>query len=104
MIKPMMGMGETDEVRLAEIAATEQPEVFGYLESQLPEQGFLFGDTLSLADLALANPFINGGYGGFTLDADSWPRTAAWLERVKSEPVLVKLLAAEKALMEQMAA
>jgi glutathione S-transferase len=104
MIKPMMGMGETDEVRLAEIAATEQPEVFGYLESQLPEQGFLFGDTLSLADLALANPFINGGYGGFTLDADSWPRTAAWLERVKSEPVLVELLAAEKALMEQMAA
>jgi glutathione S-transferase len=104
MIKPMMGMGETDEVRLAEIAATEQPEVFGYLESQLPEQGFLFSDSLSLADLALANPFINGGYGGFSLDAGLWPRTAAWLERVKSDPVLVKLLTAEQALMEQMAA
>ena len=104
VVKSMMGMGNADEARLAEVAATEHPEVFGYLESQLPEQGFLFGDTLSVADLSLANPFINGGYGGFTLDADSWPRTAAWLERVKSDPVLVGLLAAEKALMEQMAA
>ena len=104
VVKSMMGMGAADEARLAEIAATEHPEVFDYLESQLPEQGFLFGDTLSVADLALANPFINGGYGGFTIDAGLWPRTAAWLERVKSDPVLVGLLAAEKTLMEQMAA
>jgi glutathione S-transferase len=104
LIKPMMGMGETDEARLAEVAATEHPEVFAYLESQVPDQGFLFGDSLSIADVALTNPFINAGYGGFTIDADSWPRTAAWLERVKSEPVMVELLAAEQALMEQMAA
>lgn len=104
VVKQMMKKGPADEARLAAIAETEHPEVFAYLESELPAQGFLFGDSLSIADIAMMSPFINAGYAGFELDAAQYPITAAWLQRVKSQPVIAELLATEKAMMSAMAA
>jgi glutathione S-transferase len=103
MLKPMMGMGDTDEARLTAIIETEHPDVFDYLESQLPADGFLFGDEPGLADVAMASPFVNASYAGFNMDAERWPGTAAWLNRVLTLPVMVEVLAVEKAMMEKMA-
>ncbi len=102
MVKPMLGMGEADEDKLARLAAEEIPGCLDYVESQVPNEGFLFGD-IGTADVAIAGPFINGGYGGYEFDAAAFPKTAAYIERVKTHPAVAPLLAAEQEMMAAMA-
>ena len=93
-----------DEARLEDIAANTAPEVLGYLESQAPESGFMFGEELGVADIALLSPMITGEYGGFVISADDYPRTAAYRDRIKAHPAVVQTLEAEKAVIEALAA
>jgi len=97
-VKPMTGAGECDEERLANLLAHDVPLRVGYVESIVPDDGYFFGD-LGVADLAIANPIINGGYGGLELDVAQYPKTLAFVERVKAHPVVAARLEAEAQLM-----
>ena len=97
-VKKMRGLGDADEEKLARLAAEEIPPCLDYLESQLPETGFLFGD-IGVADIAICSPLINGSYGGYNVDASSYPITAAFLERVKSNSAIAPVLAREQEMM-----
>lgn len=66
------------------------PHILDYLEAQLPADGFIF-DELSIADIAVAAPFRNAGWVRFRVDADRWPRTAAFVERVLALPGFARL-------------
>lgn len=57
---------------------------------------FIFGD-LTVADLALASPFVNAGYAQYTIDAVKWPKLSALVERVKAHGAVAPLLEAEAA-------
>ncbi len=85
-----------DEEAVSKIIDQKLPPMLDYLEGQVPADGFIFGD-LTVADLALASPFVNAGYAGFTIDAAKWPNMAALVERVKSHSAVAPLLAAEAA-------
>lgn len=74
------------------------PAIFDYLESVLPAGGFLVGDAVTLADIAVASPLINLGYGGVQPQASSHPKLADWLERVTSRAAFVPILTAERAM------
>jgi glutathione S-transferase len=93
-----------DEERLQQVAAEIVPVMFDYLESQAPQTGFMFGEELGIADIALLSPVINGEYGGFSVDADAYPRSAAYLDRIRSHPAVAQALAAEKGFVEALAA
>ena len=96
LVKGLLGRGESDEERLAQIMAEDIPLRVGYLESQVPDEGYLFPEIgLGVADMALAYPIINGAYGGLELDPAKYPKTLAFVERVKSHPVVAARLAAE---------
>ncbi len=71
------------------------PPVFNYIESQLPAEGFIFGQ-LGMADIAVATAIINATYADFKVDAASWPKVAAHLELVMTHPVVIEVLKAEK--------
>jgi glutathione S-transferase len=64
----------------------ELPKVLAYLESVVPEQGFLVGHGLTLADLAVASPFANFPYMDVEIDAGLYPRTRAFTERILARP------------------
>ena len=98
IVKKLRGLGEADEAKLEQLAAEDIPACMAYVESQVPDNGFLFG-ALGTADVALAGPFINGAYGGYEFDQTVYPKTAAYLQRVKSHPVMVPILAAEQKLL-----
>ena len=100
-VKKLLGQGDADEARLQRLATEEIPPCLVYLESQVPESGFLFGE-LGVADLAIAGPFINGGYGGYKVEAAAYPKTAAYIQRVIGHPVLTPILAAEQAMIQAM--
>lgn len=98
-LKPMIGKGDPDEERLADIVANSQPEALAYLESQVPSEGFMFGESMGTADIALLSPFINAAHTGFEPDLADYPKLDAWMQRVKAHPVLVEVLAAEAAML-----
>jgi glutathione S-transferase len=94
-VKKLLGQGEADETKLQRLSTEELPNCLAYLESQVPDNGFFFGE-LGVADIAIAGPFINGGYGGYQVEAGVFPKTAAYIKRVVAHPVLAPILAAEQ--------
>src|SRR5438067_423691 len=85
-VRPIVWGEAPDEARVAHTLAEGLPRALDYLEGQLPDDGFLFGGAIGLADIALASFFRNGFYVGFGVDAERWPRTAGFVARALAEP------------------
>ena len=94
VVRPAVWGEPADEERIAKAVNDDAPRALDYLESELPAEGFLFGE-IGLADIAIASFFRNADYAGFTVDADRWPKTARFVAEVLAHPVLLKLLAFE---------
>jgi glutathione S-transferase len=80
-IRPRVWGEKTDEGVLAKTLAEDVPQVLGYLEAELPAEGFACG-AFSIADVAIAAFFRNAAFARFRVDAARWPRTAAFVDRV----------------------
>lgn len=93
-MRPVMLQQETDEALVESLIKDKLPPMLDYLESQVPPEGYLFGN-LGVADLALASPFVNAGYAGYKVDAERWPGFAAFYRRVVEHPVMAPLLEAD---------
>lgn len=88
-------MGREGDMAAAEKAENETlPPVLDYLESVAPEKGgFLVGDSLTLADIAVASPFSNLRHLNF--DYGRWPKTAAFVDAILARPSFAAPLALE---------
>jgi glutathione S-transferase len=80
IVHPLVWGEPGDQQRIAKTLTEDAPATLNYLEGELPESGWLFGD-FGLADIAIASFFRNAAYADFTPDADRWPRTASFVER-----------------------
>jgi len=81
------------------------PPMLDYLEKVVPaDGGFLVGDRLTLADLAIASPFANFEHCGVNVDPDRYPRTIAYVQRILARPSFSQWVEREKALMAKVAA
>lgn len=94
-VHPMVWGEPGDQARIDKSLSTEIPRELDYLERELPVEGWLAGDY-GLADISVACFFRNAAYAGFTVDAEHWPVTAAFVERALSHPVMEKLFTYEK--------
>ena len=102
--KPLFGdHSGPDEERLKDLAENVTPVQLAYLESQVPDSGFLFGADLFIADIALVSPTVNAAYAGYEIDAGQFPKTVAFRERVLSHPSVAEVLEAERAMIESFA-
>ena len=97
-INPRVFGVPTDEAVLSHAREVELPHVLDYLESQLPAQGFLFGE-IGVADIAIAAFFRNAAFSRYRVDAERWPRTAAFVDRALGHECFSKLVPFEKASM-----
>jgi glutathione S-transferase len=76
-----------DENAAATAERDELPPLLDYLETVVPgEDGYLVGDSLTLADIAVASPFANLSHLGCDLDRARHPRTCAYVERILARP------------------
>lgn len=80
--KYVWGLPPDDEV-VRKAVDIEIPHILDYLESVLPDAGFLF-ESLSIADIAIASFFRNAAFARFNPDPGRWPRTAAFVARILS--------------------
>ncbi|HEU0067228.1 MAG TPA: glutathione S-transferase family protein [Sphingomonas sp.] len=98
VVAPKLLKQPGDEAAAATAEAVEVPRALEYLETVAPatDGGFLVGETLSLADLAVASPFVNLAHVGWTIDAVRWPRTNAYIARMLARPSFALSIAAEQ--------
>jgi len=95
IVHPLVWSEPGDQARIERSLNEDIPAALDYLEGELPADGFLFGE-IGLADIAIASFFQNGFYAAFTVDADRWPRTAAFVERTLADPCIAPLLKYEE--------
>jgi glutathione S-transferase len=91
VVRPAVWGEPTDEERVRKAEEEDIPAALDYLERELPADGFLFGE-IGVADIGIASFFRNGAYAGFETDANRWPRTAAFVDRVLTHPCIASLL------------
>jgi len=97
IVAPMF-LGREGDTAVADIAQREElPPLLDYLEGVLPASGHLVDDELTLADIAVASPFVNLAHVGGAVDAQSHPNTAAFVEAMLSRPSYAAIVEREKA-------
>jgi glutathione S-transferase len=94
VVRPAVWGEATDQERVDKTLNEDIPAALDYLECELPEHGFLFGE-IGVADISIATFFRNGAYAGFSVDRGRWPRTCAFVERTLAHPCIASLLAFE---------
>ena len=95
-MRPFAFKQEPDEELVSNIIDKKLPPMLDYLDSQLPADGFRFGE-FTMADLSIVSPFVNAGYAGFEIDPERWPNMAGLVTRVKEQPHVKAVLEKEAA-------
>jgi glutathione S-transferase len=93
-------LGRTGDLAAADKAEKEElPPLVAYLERMLAQSGtpYLVDGRLTLADLAVASPFVNMSHLGVGIDGAGHPRTAAYIAAIHARPSFARLIAKEKA-------
>ena len=98
-------LGRPGDVAVADAAECEElPPILDFLESAIPDSGFLVEDRLTLADIAIASPMANLPYMGMRVDAGRYPRLARYLDSILSRPSFAVWIERETALLARIAA
>lgn len=92
-----------DEATAAGAIADELPRLLDYLETVVTADGYLVGGRLTLADLAVASPFVNLGHCDVTIDAAHWPKSAAYVANILARPSFAPMIEAENRMVAAMA-
>jgi glutathione S-transferase len=95
-VHPIVWGEPGDAERIEKTLAEDLPRELDWLEGQLPARGFLFGEEIGLADIAIATFFRNGAHIGIEVDKERWPRTAGFVARALAQPCLDGLLRFEQ--------
>ncbi len=97
-IRPFaLGLATNQEI-VNRALQVEIPQILDYLESQIPMDGFLCG-AVSIADISIASFFRNAGFARYRVDAERWPKSAAFVARMFAHPSFAKLAVLEDRLM-----
>lgn len=93
-------LGREGDLAAAALAESEElPRLLAYLEGAIPASGFLVGDRLTLADLAVASPLMNFKHCGSAVDPATHPKVAAWSAAILARPSFAPWVEKEERMM-----
>jgi glutathione S-transferase len=101
IVNPNIRKIPADKAVVDGILTEVTPKIFGYLDRQATGK-YLVGDSLSLADLAVASNFIVYQYCNYRVDAGRYPKLTRYLRDIVGIEAFQKALAQEKPFVEQM--
>lgn len=104
VVKPMMGQ-PCDESKVSAALQQLLPPLLDYLEIELNNNhanGFIVGNQISIADIAIASQFINMSLGDERPDADKWPVFNDYLQSLLRRPSIAELSHQDHALVAQL--
>ena len=91
-----------DSAKADDMATNQIPPLFTYLESVVPAQGFIAGDSFTIADAAITCQLVNLQHSDVTVDAGKYPKLAAYFKRMVARASISELVAAEQQLIKTM--
>lgn len=100
-VHPRVHNQPTDDALVQHTLHHTLPQVFGYLD-RAAASGWLAGDALSVADLAVASNLLTFSYLGFDFDRGRYARLAALFERVLAVAAVREVVRAEQPFVESM--
>jgi glutathione S-transferase len=81
--------GDLEAAEQAEL--NDLPPILDYLEKIVPtDDGYVVGDRLTLADIAIAGPFANFRHTQTKVCPEKYPRTVAYVDRILARPSLAQ--------------
>jgi len=94
VLAPLMSGKEPDEAPALRAAAEDLPPFYDYLEGQLGgrvedqpgDRDYFVGGRLSIADIAVASPFVNLRHAGVAPERARWPALRAFLDGMYARP------------------
>ena len=94
-------LGREGDLAAAEAAEKEElPPILDYLERVVPDAGaYLVGDSITLADIAVASPFANLAHLDCQIDAVRHGRVRAWVDSILSRPSFAPWIEREAAIL-----
>lgn len=101
VVGPNINKVPTDQAVISHVLDHVRPKIFAYLESQIAGK-YLVGDTMTLADIAIASNFVVYQYMGFEIDGGRYPKLAKYLRGIMATASFQRALADEKPFVEQM--
>ena len=96
VIKKLMN-AQPDDARAKDAEEKALPIYCDYLTERIGDKQYLVGDRFTVADIAVASPFVNLQHAGVRPDAKRWPKLTAYLERIHSRPSFKALIEEERA-------
>lgn len=94
IVMPLLGK-ECNEEMVQTALAEKIPPLFSYLDQALDGREFLAGDTMSIADIAVASQLVNMAHGGERVDAARYPNLAAHTARMHARDTFAKAISKE---------
>lgn len=103
IVSPLFQKKPGDEALAKEGETVDLPPILDYLEKTVPDAGgFLVGSALTLADIAVAGPFVNFEHADCAVDKPAYPRTYAWVESILARPSFTPIIAMEQKVIAKM--
>ena len=91
-------LGREGDLGAAEAAERDElPPLLDYLEGAVPDSGYLVGDRLTLADIAVAGPFANFSHCDVAIDSARYPKITAYVNAILSRPSFAQYVEREAA-------
>jgi glutathione S-transferase len=95
-------LGREGDPAVADKAETEElPPILDYLERVIPDSGYLVGDRLTLADIAVAGPFANFRHCDVAVDEGQYPRLTGYVRSILERPSFASHVERETAFLER---
>jgi len=105
IVAPMFLGRECDEDAVQQAELNDLPPILDFLERTVPgDGGYLVGDALTLADIAVASPFANFRHTNTRVDQDRYPRTVAYVDRILARSSFAQWIERETAYLARQAA
>ncbi len=99
-------LGQAGDLEAADVAEKEElPPILDYLERTIPASGgYLVGGSITLADIAVASPFVNLAHVGCKICPERHERLRSWVESILSRPSFAPWVEREIAMLERVPA
>ncbi|PCI60340.1 MAG: hypothetical protein COB35_09465 [Gammaproteobacteria bacterium] len=98
IVGPKFFGNEVDQQRVTDLVDNLIPPVLDFIESKLKDDGWLVGNTLSIADLSVGSNLVNLLHADFNIDAQRWPKLVAYNQGFLALDIVKAQIATEVAL------